>query len=86
MAHSDRFCSVYVGDGIKAMSPGSDLFAGPALPAIQSEWTPQGEEEPVEEKKDPTVEEEKVFEEAMAEKEEEQEEAEEGEGEAEEDA
>ncbi|TPX30627.1 hypothetical protein SmJEL517_g05852 [Synchytrium microbalum] len=86
VAHSDRFCSLYVGDGIKALSPGAELFAGPSLGPVQAEWTPKEGEEAVEEKKDPTVEEEKAFEEAQAEKEEEHEEGEGEEGDAEEEA
>ncbi|KAI9203128.1 radial spokehead-like protein [Polychytrium aggregatum] len=83
VAFNDKFTNIYVGDGLKDLGNPVQHFIPPKLPEIQSEYTPLGAE--ITEQVDPTVEEEKAYEEALKAKLEEKEEEEEAaEGEAEE--
>lgn len=79
IAYGDKFCNFYIGDGHKDLGA-SPYYYAPLLAEIQKEYGVEGgsgDENEVAELNDPTVEEEKAFEEQMREKEEEKEEQEE---------
>ncbi|KAJ3037548.1 Radial spoke head protein 4 A [Rhizophlyctis rosea] len=75
VAYNDKFANIYVGDGLKSLPPGSHFFIPPPLPEIQGEYQPKvpeddevpegGRRGELDEQKDPTVEEEREFQEEM---------------------
>lgn len=63
VAYNDKFANVYVGDGLKDLGNPTQFFVPPNLPEIQGEYTPlDSNPDILVEQLDPSVEQEKAYE------------------------
>lgn len=63
VAYNDKFANMYVGDGLKDMGNPTQYFVPPQLPEIQQEFSVlETSPDALVEQMDPTVDQEKVFE------------------------
>lgn len=61
---NDKFTNIYIGDGLKSLVNPAQSFVLPNLPLVQKEYAP-GEGVIITESVDPSVEEEKAFEDSQ---------------------